>query len=123
MINLLRDITRQLQWLKPIAILMVFLSSGLCVYILLATSGIAKDDYYLLPSAVILLWAIMLNIFLYGFPHAPEAVNQSHGFFRRIKIRIQRLFYFVLALICLVLTAAVAFYTYKFLSIWLTTQA
>ena len=119
MIDSLRAITRRTQWLKLPAIILVIASTALFGYIILGSTGIASDDLYLIPSTVSLLWSIMACVFLFGFPHAPEKPNQSHGFFRRIIIRLQRFFYFGLAIVCLGLTGAVAFYSYKLLNIWL----
>lgn len=119
MIDFLRGLTLKTQWLKPIAYIVSFLSASLCVYIIFGKTGIAETDYYLIPSATALLWAITILIFLNAFPHAPKAADPAHGFFKRLGIRIKRFFYVVLAFLCCDLTLAVIFYSYKLLSIWL----
>ena len=108
----------KLQWLKPIAMLLVILSVGMFGYVIFGKSGMAADDQYLLPSVMVLIWAILLCAFLFTFKHVPGPIESEQGFFTRLKIRLQRFYYFVLLLLCLATTLAIVMMSFRALNVW-----
>ena len=119
MIDKLRAASLKLQWLQPIAMVLAIAALGVFVYVIFGAAGIAKDDYYLIPSAVILLWCLLICAILYGFPHVPERASKELGVFKRLAISALRFYFTILALTCLATTIAVAVVTFKILNIWL----
>ena len=58
---------------------------SLCMvgYILIGKSGVAENDYYLIPSILTALWSFSIYWWLYTFPNVPDTADKSLGFFKR----------------------------------------
>jgi hypothetical protein len=110
----------KLSWLKPIAIVLVLFCAGLFGFIIFGHSDIAQDDYYLLPSILGLNWSMLMCAFLFTFPYVPSKPIEKVGFFKRIKIALQRFYYFVLAIVTILITFAMLFMSIRGLRVWLS---
>jgi hypothetical protein len=118
-IDSFRLVVLKIQWLKPIALVFVVASLGLFGYIIFGSSGIAKDDYYLIPSVLVLGWSMSLCSILYTFPFVPESPGKDAGFFKRMVIRIKRFYYFLLAMVAVGITGALLIFSIRALRVWL----
>jgi len=119
MIDKLRTAVLKVQWLKPVFVVFALAAAGMFGYVIFGQTGLAKDDYYLLPSVIALLWSLVACAFLFTFPFVPEAPDKSLGFFRRIGVRIKRGYYRLLAFFCLGTTLAMLVVSFRGVRIWL----
>lgn len=119
MIDKLRTAVLKVQWLKPIFVVIAVASIAMFAYVIFGQSGMAKDDYYLLPSVVMLLWSLVACALLFTFVHVPEKPDKSIGFFRRIGIRCKRGYYYILAILSLGTTLAMLLVSFRVVRIWL----
>jgi len=119
MIDKLRLVVLKVQWLKPIINILVILSFSLFIYIIFATSGIAINDLYLIPSFTVFLWSLLCSSFLYTFPFVPNKSLKSESFLKKIKIKIYRAYYTLLAIISILATVAVIVTSIRVISIWI----
>jgi len=119
MLDKLRDITLKIQWLKPIALIIMLMSLTTTVVLLLSSTNIADDDYYLLPAVVTTLWSFSLFWVLYTFPNVPNKPTNDIKFFKRLGIRFKRFIYYLVTLIALVTSLGIILFTARALRVWL----
>ncbi len=119
MIDLFSKIATALQFLRlPIIVLGVT-----CLAVMITAIFGSKshaDDYYLIPSAVGLLWSIGTYSFIINFNSVPQCADPSWGVFRRMKRHIVRAGYLLLGIVFVVLTTGIVFVSFRIVSIWLT---
>ncbi|MCJ8270774.1 MAG: hypothetical protein MJK04_15390 [Psychrosphaera sp.] len=119
MIDKIRTIVLKVQWLKPVMVVLAVAALGLFGYIIFGQTGVAKNDYYLLPSVVALIWSLVACAFLFTFPFVPDKPDKSIGFFRRCGIRIKRGYYHILSVLCLFASLALVVVTSRAVGVWL----
>ncbi len=95
------------------------LASLASVIAIVLTSRSHEGDRFLIPSIVILFWAVNAHTFITTFRAIPEKTPEGLGFWRRTKSRIFRGWYWTVAVIFLSATAAVLLLTYQLTSFWL----
>lgn len=101
-----------------------FVAIGGGVVFVIATAGIIfssnsrEEDRYLIPSVVGLLWSLSTYAFIITFQSVPDKTSKAHGFWRRLKRSIHRIWFWLLAIVCAAATVAGVFLTFRLISIW-----
>jgi len=119
MLDKLRDITIKMQWLRPIAFIIMLMSLAVTIVVLFTSKDITQDDYYLLPAFVTTLWSFSLFWVLYTFPNVPEKPCADIKFFKRVGIRFKRFMYYLITIIALVTSLGIVLFTTRALRVWL----
>lgn len=117
MIDKLGRIAQTLQILRIPAVV-VGLASLIVITVIIFTSKSHEEDFYLIPGIVGLLWAITTYSFLTGFMSVPHKAEPSWKFFRRVKRRLARTWYWFLAITFLGTSILAISVTYRIVSIW-----
>ena len=107
-IDKLNILVNKLQWFRPISVVLALGFASLAGYIVFATTGIAKNDDYLLPSAVGAVWSVLVFGVLSGFAVIPAVPDKSLSWFKRVKARVIRGYYWLLFWLCLATTLVAA---------------
>ena len=116
MIDKLRDIAVTLQFLRYPLIAFGLLCLSFAAYIVLESTGMER---YLIPNCVGLLWAMSAYFFIETFRSAPDKADETLTFFGRLKRRLHRAWYWIIAMVFLSATLAALYVTNKMISIWL----
>lgn len=117
-IDRLRGLALKMQWAKPFAFITGLTALSLVIYIIFEDTGIAADDRYLYPSVLLLLWSLSLGSFVQTFVHVPESPTKAVGFFKRIGRRLQRFYYYILAVTLIGLTLGLIYVSMRAMRIW-----
>ena len=107
-IDKLNILVNKLQWFKPISILLAIGFAALAGFIVFTNTGIAQNDKYLLPSAVGMVWSILVYGVLTSFAVIPAEPDMSLSWFKRVKIRFVRGYYWLLFWMCVATTLVAA---------------
>lgn len=119
MIDSLRNISRRLVFLNPVAVAMMLLAFIGVVYCLVsADTELAQR--YLAPAIVALLWAGSLYSMINIFPNVPTMATKETRFISRITIAIKRFFYRLLAVVFVATTLATVYVGYQLIKIWVS---
>lgn len=103
MLDFLEKLTARLGFLRPVSL--VSASAGL---LLLAVSLFTADlQHWLMPSLLLLLWSLLCYSFLTLFRDLPASPSGQAGLLLRLKSRLFRGAYWLLALIFLLLTLGI----------------
>ena len=78
----------------------------------------ADRDYYLIPSVVGTMWAMLLFAFITGFQVIPDRAPANGSFTERITAQIARGSYWILAILTGVASLAAVSLTFRLLVIW-----
>ncbi len=118
MIDKLQGIVQVIQILRlpSIAVGLISLASMVAIIFI---SKFHESDRFLIPSIVVLLWAISTYAFIVTFRSVPKKVNKSMKFFSKLKRNINRGWYWFIGVVFLGTTVAVMFVTFRMVSIWL----
>lgn len=118
LIDTLQKIAVRIQPIRlPLAFLSVFFFAGL-LYIIL-TSTTHSGDLFLLPAIIGLLWSLSGYAFILNFRSVPPWDSATGGFFKRLKLRLFRLWYWVLASLFLGTTLALIVISIRLLRLWM----
>jgi len=117
MIATLSALARRLIWLRPIVLLLGIGFFSLFVYALVNGNS-TFQDFYLIPSLLGVIWVLLFNTLISIFPNIPPKPRAEEKFFSRIKLKFKRGFYGVMAVIFILLTALVIFFTVRMLGLW-----
>lgn len=118
MLDKLKQTAITLRWFKPIALLLMLTSLVMVGYILIGKSGIAADDYYLIPSILTALWSFSIFWSLHTFPSIPAKPDKSIGLFTHVFIHLKRFSYYVIAIIAVGLSLTIVVFTIRALRVW-----
>ncbi|MGB0833851.1 MAG: hypothetical protein ACPG8A_03440 [Psychrobium sp.] len=118
MLDRFKQIAITLRWFKPIALLLMLSSLVIVGYVLIGKSGIAADDYYLIPSILTALWSFSVFWSLHIFPSIPAKPNKSLGFFKRVFTRLKRFAYYIITIIAIGLSLTIVVFTIRALRVW-----
>lgn len=118
MIDRFRSIAIAGKRFKPLAVFVGIVAITIIGLEVLGIVGASGDDFLVVPSIVILLWAIVLWTILHSFPGVPERLDRGARFFKRIKNKMVRLIYYLLAMLFVVTTVMVILLSFKLLKIW-----
>ena len=118
MIDRFRSIAVAGRRFKPFAIFVGIVAITIFALEVLGIIGTPGKDSLLIPSMVLSLWAIVLWTMLHSFPGVPERLDGSARFFKRIKSKIVRLSYYLLAILFVATTVMLIWLSSKLLIIW-----
>ena len=107
---------------RPVFFLLSVISFLSFLYLLLAGRPLDQDRY-IIPAIVVFLWSLSACAFIDNFSGMQELTVDEAGFWKRLRLRLQRAWYWLIAL---VFTAATLFglaLSYKLVSIWLKDYA
>lgn len=119
MLERLSAVSKRLYWTKPIAVLLGLVFISLFVTSLLGLAGFDTDTL-LIPSLLGALWSTLYYILLAIFPSVPVILGKELTFMTRIKVRLQRGMYYVLAIMLITLTIVILLLSFRLLGIWRT---
>jgi len=110
MLEILVKIAEKLQCFRKLTYLLAVLLVGFILTQLLATPSSAQSSSsYAMLSFIGVIWLILFNILLSLFHNIPTNNEESKGVLSRVKIKIQRSFYHLLALLFIGLTLMIVF--------------
>ncbi len=118
LLNTIQRTAAALQWLKKptLGLALIFL---VAVFYIVVTSQSHDGDRYLVPSIIGLLWSLSAFAFIINFCSVPPPAETNAPFFSRLKRRLHRFWYGLLAFLFLAATVAVLIVSYRLLSVWL----
>jgi hypothetical protein len=122
MIDLLNKIATYLQFLRIPFIVLGLISLAAMITIIIGSKSY-EDDFFLIPSAVGVLWSITSYSFLINFSSVPKRADPSWKFFRRLKHHVSRAGYWLLGNVFFATTLGALFASYRMFSIWLRDYA
>lgn len=117
MIDLLQKLAVKLEPLR-------FFALGVGALCLLVAVGIVltpfsdEKERYVVPAVTGLLWSLSAYVFVTTFRFVPQTLTAASGFWRRLTRRIQRSWYWLLAIVFFTTTGLVAFLTLRLLGGW-----
>ncbi|PKG85727.1 hypothetical protein CXF85_02745 [Colwellia sp. 75C3] len=118
MLEILVKLSAKLQPLRKLTYLVMALLIGIIVTQLLETpSPFPSKNSYAMLSFMGIIWLLLFNILLSLFHNIPTLDVGSKGIFKRVKIRVQRSCYHLLALIFIGLTLVIVFLTVRMLRV------
>ncbi len=118
MIDRFTKIANVLQFLRLPSVV-VGVASLVVVISIVISSRSHAGDFYLIPSVVSMLWAIATYSFLVSFRSVPHRADSSWGLFRRLKRKIVRVGYWLMAALFVATTVGVMVISYRMLAMWL----
>lgn len=118
MIDRLGKIAQTLQFLR-IPTIITGLVCLIVLTVIIFTSKTHEDDIYLIPSIIGLLWSVTAYSFLTGFNSVPQKAEDSWKFFQRVKRKLIRSWYWLLAIIFLGTSILAILVTFRIISIWI----
>ncbi|MGB3212854.1 MAG: hypothetical protein WBB19_19290 [Desulforhopalus sp.] len=118
MIDKLQRIAETLQFLRLPSITVGAFCLGTMITVVLI-SDVRESDRFLIPSVIGLLWAMSTYAFIVTFRSVPEKPDRSYRFFRKLRRRINRGWYYFIGGIFLTTTVAAIIVTLRIFSIWL----
>ncbi|MCW8885293.1 MAG: hypothetical protein OQK12_08545 [Motiliproteus sp.] len=102
MIDRLQRLADRLQPVRRVLVIIGFVAAAIAGYLLTAES--VQQDNYLLASLIALVWSLSAYAFVVNFQGVPSRPTRSESLFARLKARLQRSWYWFLA-ICLLVTS------------------
>jgi len=118
MIDKLKNIAQAMKIFRvpSIAVGLIGLVSAV---VIIFSSGSHEDDLFLIPSIVIVLWAMSTYIFITTFCSIPEKPNKSLKIVTKLKQNIYRGCYWLIGVVFLGTTLATIALSFRLVSIWL----
>ncbi len=117
MIDRLRAIAIKGRPIRLFAPILALFATGLFGFEVIGVVN-SKDDYFLIPSVVLLLWAAILCTVFYSFPYVPERLEKDYSLVKRVKNSLLRFYYYVLALVLIASTVGVISFSFKLVGVW-----
>jgi cobalamin synthase len=117
MIDHLRVFSKKFVWLKPLFFLTTVAAIILLAYVVLIENGAGKE-VYIIPCVVGVLWSLVCLLLLSTFPYVPPKPDMQQRFYKRSKIWLVRVFYYIVSLIFVVLSATAVLLTFRLLNVW-----
>ena len=118
LLNTIQRGAAALQWLKKPALGLALLFL-LAIFYIVFTSQSHEGDRYLVPCIIGLLWSLSAFAFIINFCAVPPQADKDAALFLRLKRRLRRLWYGLLAFLFLAATVAVLIVSYRLLAVWL----
>ena len=119
MIDSLKGLAIKFQGFKLLVNFLLMTSLITFLFITFSDYAIASDDTYLIPSFSLLIWSLLACSFLYTFPFVPNIPGKEVNFFKRFKIRLLRVYYYLISFIALIASLAVLIMSFRFIGIWI----
>ncbi|SFB90337.1 hypothetical protein SAMN05660443_0837 [Marinospirillum celere] len=102
MLSYLERLTQRLAWLRPASLVLALIGLAVVTFSLLVSSY----QHLLIPGTLLLLWSLLAYSFLTLFRNLPPA-QSSLGLLARIKNKLARGFYWLLACIFVFLSLGI----------------
>jgi hypothetical protein len=118
MIDKLKTIAQAIKILKVPSIAVGLIGLASFVVIIFSSSSY-EDDLFLIPSIVIVLWAMSTYTFITTFSSIPEKPNKSFKIVAKLKRNIYRGWYWFIGIVFLGTTLATIVLSYRMVSIWI----
>jgi hypothetical protein len=83
------------------------------------TSTTHSGDLFLVPAIIGLLWSLSSYAFILNFRSVPRWNKEENGFFKRLKLRLSRLWYWVLASLFFGTTLALLLVSIRLVRVWM----
>jgi hypothetical protein len=112
----LQLVASRLQPLRPASLVGVFAFLALGAWAVLV--GGEVGNRWVIPALVGLVWSLSLFALLTAFASLPPAPDPAQGFFRRLRLRLARLYYWALALVFILATLVSVYLSYKLTIVW-----
>ncbi len=116
MLDKLKSLSIKTRPILPLFMLVAFAGFTVFITTLLQLSNMVNESY-LIPSGVTALWALSAWVMISSFQHVPD-LTPSLGFFKRMKARLVRLFFYLVTLGFIGLSGFILFVTLRMLSVW-----
>lgn len=118
MLEILGKLSVKLQPFRRLSYLAAALLAGVIVTLLLQTPlPMQSTNTFSMLSFLGFIWLLLFNILLSIFHNIPRVDESSNGSFMRVKIKVQRCFYHLLALLFIGLTLVIIFLTVRILRV------
>ncbi|PKI16916.1 hypothetical protein [Colwellia sp. 12G3] len=118
MLEILAKLSTNLQPFRKLTYLLAVFLVGIIVTQLLQTpSSTQLNNPFAMLSFVGIIWLLLFNILLSLFHNIPSIDEGSKGMFTHMKIKVQRSFYHLLALLFIALTLIIVFLTARILRV------
>lgn len=118
MIDHLSAFSIKFAWLKPLFFLTTVAAIIVFAYVVLIENSAGKE-VYIIPCIVGVLLSLVCLLLLSTFPHVPPKPDMQLSFYKRLKIRLVRGYYYIVSFIFVVLSALAVLLTFKLLNVWL----
>jgi fatty acid desaturase len=105
-------------WLR-IPSMATALACLMAIVALLIASDSRESDRYLMPAALGLLWSVSVYTFIALFRSVPAKPSPDWAFLGRLRRKMTRAWYWLLALLFVCTTAGALFVTVQMLRVWL----
>ncbi len=96
MLDKLKSLSIKTRPILPLFMLVAFAGFAVFITTLLQLSNMVNESY-LIPSGVAALWALSAWVMISSFQHVPD-LTPNLGFFKRMKARFVRLFFYLVTL-------------------------
>jgi hypothetical protein len=107
--------------MQPVRFALLVLSGFFFIVLLyiIVTSTTHSGDRFLLPAIIGLLWSLSGYAFILNFRSVPGWDYGTGGFFKRLKLRLLRLWYWVLASLFFGTTLALLLFSIRLIRVWM----
>ncbi|MCJ8296027.1 MAG: hypothetical protein MJK15_16615 [Colwellia sp.] len=117
MLDLLAKLATKLQPFRKLSYLLAVILVGIVFSQLQQITSQQPTSPYALLSFIACIWLLLFNILLSLFDNIPKINTDSPGIFIRIKLKVQRSLYHVLALLFIALTLVIVFLSLRMLRV------
>jgi len=117
MLELLGKLSVKLQPLRKLSYILGAVFLSVIIFELLQPSSLQLGNHYAILSFVGCIWLLLFNILISIFDNIPSAREKPLGVLTGIKIKLQRIFYQLLALLFLGSTLVIIFLTIRLLRV------
>ena len=117
MIDRLRSVAQSAKGLAAPSLAIALLCFAYATYIAFTSTSV-EDDKYLFPSILGFIWMLSFYAFVETFKYVPQRSDTTQGLLARAKRKLSRFWYWVIGLIFIGSSAAVAVLTVRVLVIW-----
>lgn len=117
MLVLFEKIAVSCSWLRVPVILAFVIMSSVCAWVLLL-APVAVQDRWLIPSLLLMLWLLMAVSVLLLFARVPDIHYQSLQWTGKIRRKLIRFFFHVLAWFMLTVSAALVVVSLQLMMAW-----
>jgi hypothetical protein len=119
MIDVLKQIAQAMRnfRLPSIALGLIALVSAIVITF---NSNTHEGDRFLIPSVVLLLWAMSTYVFIVNFSSIPEKPDKSCNIIIKLKRRVTRGYYWFISIVFIGTTVTAIWFSYRMGYIWLT---
>lgn len=117
MIDFLASISRKLYWAKTAILILGICLTSLFTFVVVRTD-LFDSDIYLIPSMLGSIWAWLFLFLISSFVKVPGTPSKEIGFFKRLKVKFKRVFYWLLCIVFAILSITVVVMSFRLIMIW-----